>query len=601
MPRDPPLDPSGDEARSLLRRELLHPEYHEQNLFQQLLTWLDAPDRRAASTRRREAPPLSTFAAMLIFVLLVGALAWLLSRARRTARARAERARPVLDRRGRHRRRAAGPRRGGAGRGAHAEDAVVDGVPRAGACARSSAAGSTTPRAPPPTRSPRPGRGVPRTSGPRVDAARDALRRRPVRRPAGHPRAGRRRARARRRAGGRADDRDPRAAAPRPATGAARAPARCAGTARSLLIGLGLVAAVVVDRCWSAGGAGPRRRLDPDNAGPRRRAGGGPGARRRGRRRRRRPRRRRRSTTRRRRRRTRPWSSPRPSTSARAPSTGCSSTPATPHAGASSAPAPASPTRSALDRRALAASSRRRRRARPDCDDPLFDGLDPRGRLRPLVYPGRRLLRRRARRARLRAARRAAALRRRPGAHQRPGAARRQRRGRAAAARPGRPAGLVRPVARRPRRRRRRQPRDPAAPTGSARALARSRSRWSPLLLWRARRLGRARHRAAAGRGEGRRDHAQPRPALPPRRRPRPRRGRRCAAPPAPGAPSGCGSAATADDPTPWSARWPGAPAGPSDDVVALLGPRPRPPATDRDLITLASALAELDREVRRT
>ena len=48
--------------------------------------------------------------------------------------------------------------------------------------------------------------------------------------------------------------------------------------------------------------------------------------------------------------------------------------------------------------------------------------------------------------------RRAGALRRRPGAHQRPDPARRQRGGRAAAARPGRAAGLVRPLARRPRR-----------------------------------------------------------------------------------------------------------------------------------------------------
>ena len=36
----PPLDPSGDEGRSLLRRELLHSEYHQQNLWQRLLGWL---------------------------------------------------------------------------------------------------------------------------------------------------------------------------------------------------------------------------------------------------------------------------------------------------------------------------------------------------------------------------------------------------------------------------------------------------------------------------------------------------------------------------------------------------------------------------------
>jgi hypothetical protein len=39
----------------------------------------------------------------------------------------------------------------------------------------------------------------------------------------------------------------------------------------------------------------------------------------------------------------------------------------------------------------------------------------------------------------------------------------------------------------------------------------------------------------------------------------------------------------------------------PEQDVVALLGPSDVVPSTDRDLITLANQLAELDREVRRT
>ena len=37
------------------------------------------------------------------------------------------------------------------------------------------------------------------------------------------------------------------------------------------------------------------------------------------------------------------------------------------------------------------------------------------------------------------------------------------------------------------------------------------------------------------------------------------------------------------------------------DDVAALLSPTGAVPSTDRDLITLATQLAELDREVRRT
>jgi hypothetical protein len=84
---DPPLDPSGSEARSKLRRELLRPEYHQQNLFQEFLRWLM---RKIGSglDRASQAPPLSTFMTMLILVGLVVALAWLVSRARHTARAK---------------------------------------------------------------------------------------------------------------------------------------------------------------------------------------------------------------------------------------------------------------------------------------------------------------------------------------------------------------------------------------------------------------------------------------------------------------------------------------------------------------------------------
>jgi hypothetical protein len=86
---DPPLDPPPDEARSWLRDELLHPEYHQQNLVQQLLDWLQ---RRvgAGLDAAQDAPPLSTLAAMVVLVLLVLGLGWLLSRVRLTARTRDE-------------------------------------------------------------------------------------------------------------------------------------------------------------------------------------------------------------------------------------------------------------------------------------------------------------------------------------------------------------------------------------------------------------------------------------------------------------------------------------------------------------------------------
>ena len=92
---DPPLDPSSGEARSWLQRELLRPEYHQENLVQRLLTWLGR-QLDAGLAVAAQAPPLSTLAAMLIFLLLVAALAWLISRTRGTRRARTSTG-PVLE------------------------------------------------------------------------------------------------------------------------------------------------------------------------------------------------------------------------------------------------------------------------------------------------------------------------------------------------------------------------------------------------------------------------------------------------------------------------------------------------------------------------
>ncbi|MFC4787032.1 DUF4129 domain-containing protein [Nocardioides sp. MAHUQ-72] len=92
---EPPLTPSGDEGRSWLRKELLHPEYHQQNVVEQVVTWLQRQvDRGVAAASH--APPLSTFAAMVVFLLLVAGLVWLLSRVRRTPR-RPAGAGPVLE------------------------------------------------------------------------------------------------------------------------------------------------------------------------------------------------------------------------------------------------------------------------------------------------------------------------------------------------------------------------------------------------------------------------------------------------------------------------------------------------------------------------
>jgi hypothetical protein len=91
---DPPLTPSGPDAHHALRRELLRPGYHEDNLLLRLLSWLQRV-LDDGLTSAREAPPLTTFAAMLVGLLVLGAVVWLLSRARRSRRIAAE-PRPLL-------------------------------------------------------------------------------------------------------------------------------------------------------------------------------------------------------------------------------------------------------------------------------------------------------------------------------------------------------------------------------------------------------------------------------------------------------------------------------------------------------------------------
>ena len=84
---DPPLGPSGDDGRDQLRRELLHPEYHRGHVYQQVLDWVGRRLHRGLDAAH-DAPPLSTLAAMAVFVALALTLAYLASRTRRTASTR---------------------------------------------------------------------------------------------------------------------------------------------------------------------------------------------------------------------------------------------------------------------------------------------------------------------------------------------------------------------------------------------------------------------------------------------------------------------------------------------------------------------------------
>lgn len=84
---DPPLTPSGDEGRSALRRELLHPEYHQQNVLREIFDWIVRKVGQGVD-RAGQSSQVSTLMAMVVLVVLVGVLIWLTSRARFTARDR---------------------------------------------------------------------------------------------------------------------------------------------------------------------------------------------------------------------------------------------------------------------------------------------------------------------------------------------------------------------------------------------------------------------------------------------------------------------------------------------------------------------------------
>lgn len=93
---DPPLDPSGDEGRSLLRGELAKPEYHDTDLVERISRWIGRlfDDSVGAAA---DLPAIGTFAAIVVALLIAAGLGLLVSRARRTARARAERAPALTD------------------------------------------------------------------------------------------------------------------------------------------------------------------------------------------------------------------------------------------------------------------------------------------------------------------------------------------------------------------------------------------------------------------------------------------------------------------------------------------------------------------------
>jgi hypothetical protein len=84
----PPLQPSGDEGRRLLRDELVHGEYHRQHVLQRLLAWLGRRLEGGVGAASGTGW-VTTFVTMLVGALLVVGLVLILSRVRRDRRERA--------------------------------------------------------------------------------------------------------------------------------------------------------------------------------------------------------------------------------------------------------------------------------------------------------------------------------------------------------------------------------------------------------------------------------------------------------------------------------------------------------------------------------
>ncbi|MCW2814498.1 MAG: integral rane protein [Nocardioides sp.] len=95
MRLQPPLDPSGDEGRGLLRRELADPAYVDRDLLQRVLDWIGRQIQGGVDGAQG-TPALTWFAITFVVVLVVGTLAWLASRARTSTRAATAHARDVL-------------------------------------------------------------------------------------------------------------------------------------------------------------------------------------------------------------------------------------------------------------------------------------------------------------------------------------------------------------------------------------------------------------------------------------------------------------------------------------------------------------------------
>jgi len=91
----PPLDPSGDEGRRLLRAELLHSEYHRTDLWGRLVDWVGRLFRGGVDTASASSL-LTALVAVVVAVLVLTGLILVLSQLRRDRRQRHRGHEPAL-------------------------------------------------------------------------------------------------------------------------------------------------------------------------------------------------------------------------------------------------------------------------------------------------------------------------------------------------------------------------------------------------------------------------------------------------------------------------------------------------------------------------
>jgi hypothetical protein len=80
-----PLAPTPEEGRSWLRRELAGPEYHEFDIVERIIRWIERTLAEGLPSAG-DVPWAQTVAAMVVFALILVGLGWLVSRARRSPR-----------------------------------------------------------------------------------------------------------------------------------------------------------------------------------------------------------------------------------------------------------------------------------------------------------------------------------------------------------------------------------------------------------------------------------------------------------------------------------------------------------------------------------